>query len=432
MTARRAGIVLSLLLGTSARAAEPSLAGEIAAIRAIDDHTHAARVLSPAEPDDPESDALECAPDGSPPARLAGATPPMIQAWRKVYGYAYQDGSHRAEIPALRERAWAARGAGFPAWVLDTVGTEVAFANRVAMGPGLTAPRFRWVPFVDALVFPLDTRRLRINPDRAAFFASEARLGERYRGALGLRQLPLTLDGYLRDLLVPTLSRFKREGVAALKLELAYLRSLDVGPGPRDVAARTYARFVHGGTPDDAAYRALQDFLIRVIAREAGRLELPLQLHTGGGCGGFFDLAGSAPRLLSALVNDPALRATRFVLLHGGGAAYSGEAAALIVKSNVWTDFSALTFLSSPRTLAEILRNWLELAPEKVLFGSDYGPMGPGSDGAEIAALAAATAREALTRALDMMVADGELTRARALEIATLVLRGTAIKLYRL
>lgn len=427
----RPALALVLLLGSAARASEPSVAGEIAALRAIDDHTHAARVLSPAAPDDPESDALECAPDGAPPARLDGG-PAMVEAWRKVYGYGYPDGSHGAEVQALRERAWAARGAGFPAWVLDTVGTEVAFANRVAMGPGLTAPRFRWVPFVDALVFPLDTRRLRINPDRTGFFASEAKLLERYRAALGLRQLPPTLDGYLRDLLLPTLARLQRDGAVALKLELAYLRSLAVGPGPRDQAARTYARFARGGTPGDAAYRVLQDFLIRAIAREAGRLELPVQLHTGGGCGGFFDLAGSAPRLLGALVDDPALRATRFVLLHGGGAAYSGEAAAMIVKSNVWTDFSALTFLSSPRTLAEILRKWLELAPEKVLFGTDYGPMGPGSDGAEIAALTTATGRAALALALDTLVADGELTRARALEIAALVLRGTAIKLYRL
>ncbi len=34
----------------------------------------------------------------------------------------------------------------YPAWVLDQIGTEYMLANRVAMGPGLTAAAFPWVP----------------------------------------------------------------------------------------------------------------------------------------------------------------------------------------------------------------------------------------------------------------------------------------------
>ena len=29
-------------------------------------------------------------------------------------------------------------------------------ANRVTMGPGIEPPQFQWVPYADALIFPLD------------------------------------------------------------------------------------------------------------------------------------------------------------------------------------------------------------------------------------------------------------------------------------
>src|SRR5207244_7960094 len=45
-------------------------------------------------------------------------------------------------------------------------------ANRVAMGRGLTAPRFRWVSFDDALLFPLSNEAAkRANVDYKGFYA---------------------------------------------------------------------------------------------------------------------------------------------------------------------------------------------------------------------------------------------------------------------
>src|SRR2546430_4289977 len=43
----------------------------------------------------------------------------------------------------------------------------------------------------------------------------------------------------------------------------------------------------------------------------------------------------------------------------------------LLSKPNVYADFSAQTFFTYPRELSEILRNWLEAYPDKVLFGTD-------------------------------------------------------------
>src|SRR5439155_167194 len=86
-------------------------------------------------------------------------------------------------------------------------------------------------------------------------------------------------------------------------------------PGP---AARIYATLLHTPHPDPAQYKRLQDFLFRYIAQECGRLNLPVHIHTTSGGGGYFDIAGDNPLLLEPLFNDPRLRKTNFVLLHGG------------------------------------------------------------------------------------------------------------------
>jgi hypothetical protein len=54
--------------------------------------------------------------------------------------------------------------------------------------------------------------------------------------------------------------------------------------------------------------------------------------------------------------------------------------AALISKPNVYADFSAQTFLIYPRELSEVLRNWLEAYPDKILFGTDAFSFGPEVD----------------------------------------------------
>ena len=82
---------------------------------------------------------------------------------------------------------------------------------------------------------------------------------------------------------------------------------------------------------------------------------------------------GTNPLLLESVFNDPRLRQTNFVLLHGGWP-FTGEIMALLSKPNVYTDFSAQTLSNYPRAVTKVLREWLEFAPEKVLFGTDAYP----------------------------------------------------------
>jgi predicted TIM-barrel fold metal-dependent hydrolase len=228
------------------------------------------------------------------------------------------------------------------------------------------------------------------------------------------------------------LERQKNAGAVAIKFEAAYLRSLDFEPATERDAAAIYAKYLHGGSPAKEEYTRLQDYLFRFIAAEAGRLGLPVHIHTGAGCGGYFFLSGSNPLLLESVLNDARLRKTTFVLLHGGSGPFTGNIAPLLMKPNVYADLSEQTWMESPHRLAEVLRDWLEWYPEKILFGTDLYPGSGAYDWEEIGWQTSQTGRQALGIALTEMLQDGEITVLRANQIARMVLRENAIKLYQL
>jgi predicted TIM-barrel fold metal-dependent hydrolase len=418
---------------TAQTTADAGLVAEIARIKAIDNHTHVTRVVGPGE-EDHEYDAL--------PFELIEAFPTMVRyrpdnleftaAWRALFGYKYSDmtEAHVRELAEAKRRVMREHGDAYPAWVLDQLGIEIMFANRIAMGRGLTAPRFRWVSYIDALVFPLNNEAARrMNLDYRAFYPAEERLLKRYLADLKLNALPDTLKDYLSRVVTPTLERQKRDGAVAVKFEIAYLRALDLYEASESDAARVYERWVKGGEPPPADYKLLQDFLFRYASREAGRLGLVIHIHVFDGGGGSYVQSGSNPALLDSVFNDPSLRKTNFVIVHGGYH-HTKVTAGLLSKPNVWADFSAQDLLIYPRALAEVLRNWLEYYPEKILFGTDASPTFPEIGWEETGWLATQTARQALALALTGMMNDGEITRDRALELARMVLRENAAKLY--
>src|SRR5258708_7585477 len=126
-----------LLTGCSREqpAVDPQLATAIAGIKAIDNHAHP--VLAAAG--DREFDAL-------PVDNMEAQSDPV----------AFRPGTFKTPFTA-ESKAAAKRehGDGYPAWVLDQMGIDIMLANRVAMGSSIQPPRFRWVPYADALIFPL-------------------------------------------------------------------------------------------------------------------------------------------------------------------------------------------------------------------------------------------------------------------------------------
>ncbi|HEV2523293.1 MAG TPA: amidohydrolase family protein [Candidatus Acidoferrales bacterium] len=433
-------VVILILLAAAgverSQTADPSLMAEIRKIRAIDNHSHPPRVVAQGETDD-EFDALPCDPlePTAPNTITRPENPQYLAAWKALWGYAYTDRSdaHVKELLATKQHVREEQGDHYPAWVLDRLGIEKELANRVALGRGLEAPRYRWVPFDDALLFPLNNDLLGAEtPDRKIFFGRENMLLARYRRELGVASMPATLGEYTSRVVTAELERQKQQGAVAVKFEAAYLRSLDFEPASEQDAAATYAKYIHSGSPAKEDYTRLQNYLFRYVAAEAGRLGLPVHIHTGAGCGGYFYLRGSDPVLLESVLNDARLRKTTFVLLHGGAGPFTREISFLLSKPNVYTDLSEQTWLESPRSLAEVLRNWIEWYPEKVLFGTDLSPGSGAYDWEEIGWQTSETARQALGIALTGMLQDGEISLPRANEIARMVLRENAIKLYHL
>jgi predicted TIM-barrel fold metal-dependent hydrolase len=391
---------------------DPQLATLIAGIKAIDNHAHPVRPTLEGETPDNEYDALpvEKLEPQSDQVRDRTGSPELIDAHHQIFG---------------GDKAGAQKkyGRDYAVQVLDQLNIETMLANRVAVGPGLPAPRFLWVPFADALMYPLPNDAMIHNSDQKAFFADEDRVLKRYYAESGVTFKPATLDEYLTKVVRATLERHKAAGAVAEKFEMAYLRPLEIDSPPKAIADQVYAT----GLGD---YKALQDYIFQFIAVECGRLGMAVHFHTGQGGGGYFDVGGSNPMLLEPLFNDPALRKTNFVMLHGGWP-FEHQLAALLTKPNVYLDFSAQTFANYPRAASEAIRTWLEYVPEKVLYATDAYPFAPPDAGWEEAGyMANATGREALGIALTGMLNDHEITRDRANELARMVLRENARKLY--
>jgi uncharacterized protein len=386
--------------------------------------------------DDSDSDALplETLLPFEIPVRLRPDNPDWVAAARALYGYGQPtlDDSHLPQLRGAVRRTVVEQGERFPEWTLDRIGTEVMLANRIAMGPGLAPPRFRWVSYADALMLPLSTKaEAAASPDREKLYPYEDELLRRYMADLHLERRPSTLQGYLKEVVTPTLEAQRQRGCVAVKFEAGLLRSLDFDDVPLETASALYARYANGGEPSHADSKAVEDFLFRYISREAGRLGMAVHIHSFNGPGNFYGAAGSDPLLLEPALNDPALRSTNFVIVHAGGAEAS-RAGALLWKPNVYLDLSALTLIHTQARLAEVMREWLLQFPEKVLFGTDAAAFGPDLGWELSAWIGTTTARRALAIALTAMLRNGEASRARVEEIATMVLRTNAGKLYAL
>ncbi len=207
-------ITISFSARAFAQAPDPALMAEIRKIRAIDNHSHPPRVVGEGESDD-EFDALPCDPlePTEPNTMTRPENPQYLAAWKALWGYEYSDRSdaHVKDLIAKKNNIRQEKGDNYPAWVLDQLGIDTEFANRVAMGRGLDAQHFRWVPFDDALLFPLNNDALAAEtPDRKFFFGRENMLLARYRRELGVASMPPTLAEYSSRVVTPELERQKK------------------------------------------------------------------------------------------------------------------------------------------------------------------------------------------------------------------------------
>lgn len=411
-----------------AQEADSEITRYINSLKAIDNHAHVIAV----DPADKGFDQLRCEalPDGGPAPASWRFNADWASAIQSLYGFTPKDDS-AAEMKRVDEaRTVAMKQHGDQDWVLDKAGIATVLANRTELSAEMKPPRILWVPYDDSLLFPMNNEGLKSpNPDRAALFDMLDQLRSRYMQEAGVKQLPATLNDFLSQLVDPTLLRQKRAGAVAIKFEAAYLRALDFDEANAQQAKEIYAKYAAGAVPGPVEYKKLEDYLFKQIAIRAGRYKLAVHIHTGSGCGSYFNDPGADAMLLTPMLNDPELRQTNFVLLHGNFP-QDRKILPLLFKPNVYVDTSVIEYYFTVPELADVLRVWLEQTPEHVLFGTDASPGSPGQNWPETALWGAAKFRTALALALTEMVKQGTITKDRALEIAGLVLRDNAARLY--
>jgi predicted TIM-barrel fold metal-dependent hydrolase len=395
---------------------DPELLAAIQKIVAVDHHAHALPARRPASAESERPDPLGKTPFPY-PVRLRVTNPEYVEAWRALYGYQHKDmtDDHARQALKAKLRLMEQKGVDYPSWVLDQAGIEIMLVNMPSLGPGQIGPRFLWVTYADGLLFPFVSGQ-----DAIQAMGTE----------IGPGRLPATLDEYLDGVVKAQLQQWKAAGAVAIKFGIAYRRSLDVANVSATEARSIYERHVQDGKLSATDDKALQDFIFRTVAREAGRLGLAVHIHTGIGADPYFSISGANPMLLESVFNDETLRRTNFVMLHGGWP-FEREAGVMLIKPNVYADFSSQTFLRSTRALSNVLEEWLAWYPEKILFGTDaYPDDTPLANWEEKVWLTAKTSREALALALTRMIRADQIARPRAEELARMVLRDNAVKLY--
>ena len=122
---------------------------QVEAIPVFDNHSH------PGYADDPDVDAM-AAPPGNGALRLRADNPELIAASKDLFGYPYDDATpeHLQWLTKRKaELRRAATGDAYFSNILDRLNIEQALANRVRLAPYLSPKRFRWVFFVDSVLF---------------------------------------------------------------------------------------------------------------------------------------------------------------------------------------------------------------------------------------------------------------------------------------
>ncbi len=436
----RVGFVFVAVLAaaTSARAQAKPLASpqdvqkiydhllpQIDRIPIYDNHSHATF------PDDSDMDAQAAPPDESSVLRLRDTNPEFIAAAKSLFGYPYDD-FQPEHAKWLAEKSKAAEKDGSPAYwnsILDKLNIETCLANRVAMAPYLDPKRFHWVFFVDSFLFPFNNRdQTGKNPDMGVYIPLQEKVLHRYMQQENVSALPADLAGY-EAFVRQTLADNQKKGGVAMKFEAAYFRTLYFSDPPREKAEAIYAKYHAGGVPSNDDYRTFQDYIFRVLIDQAGKLNLPAHFHSAVGIGDYFSLRNGNPLNLENVLRDPRYAKNKFVLIHGGYP-YTLEMIWLTAAKNVYTDSSLVGYYVYPSELKNILKQWISLYPERMMFGSDAFPFSDALGAEETFWLAARSARTAISAALAELVAEGAFTEEKALELARMYLHDNAAHLY--
>jgi hypothetical protein len=401
------------------------LLAQIEQIKIFDHHAH------PGFPDDADVDAM-AAPPGSSPLRERETNPELVAAAKALFGYPYDDlnAEHAKWLVAKKAELKKQQGKAYWSNILDKLNIEQGVANRAMMADYLEPGRFPWVFFADSFLFPFDnTAETNRNPDQKVYIPLQEKMLHRWMQQEKVSELPASFDNYLKFVTQVLEDNQKNKGAIAQKFEVAYFRSLRFSDPSKEQAEAIYKKYSRGGVPPEQEYRVFQDYIFRYLIREGGRLHLPVHIHSAVGIGDYFNISESNIMNLENILRDPRYSTTTFVMIHGG---YPLEREAIWLASvhNVYMDSSLMEVVMYTGAFKDSLKQWLETFPDKITFGTDSFPYNETLGAEESYWLGVQTGRMALAGALAEMVSSGEVSEAKALEMAHAYLHDTAVSLY--
>ena len=232
----------------------------------------------------------------------------------------------------------------------------------------------------------------------------------------------------VKEALADALGDVRGQGYVALKTIAAYRTGLDVREWTGEEAEASLAEFRRDAGEGSArlAHKPLLDTLLHAAFAEAARQEVPVQFHVGYGDADTDLLLGN-PLHLRAVLERPEYRGMPVVLLHECYP-YTREGGYLAaIYENVYLDLSYGIPLLGYGEMLSFTREALGVAPvSKLLYSSD------GIGVPELHWMSAIDGRHVLGLALEELVAHDELSIPEAEAAGESVLRGNALRLYRL
>jgi hypothetical protein len=398
----------------------------VSKIAAFDHHAH------PGFANDPDVDAM-ASPPGSAAFRERETNPELAAAAKALWGYPYDDFSAEHAKWLIQKKAEVKKqypGTAYFNMLLDKLNFDRGVANRAMMPDYLDPKRFPWVFFVDSFLWPFDNSKERArNGDEQVYIPLQEKMFHRWMQQEKLSALPTSFGDYLKFISQVLEDNQKNKGGIAIKFEVAYLRPLHFSDPTREEAEALYRKYAKGGVPSEPEYRTFQDYIFRYLVTEGGRLKLPVHIHSAVGIGDYFNISESNIMQLENILRDPRYSATTFVMIHGGYP-LEREAIWLAAMKNVYMDSSLMEIVMYPAAFKDALKQWLETFPDKITFGTDCFPYNEVLGAEESYWLGAQSAREGLAGALAEMVSSGEITDAKAIELAHAYLHDTAVSLY--
>jgi uncharacterized protein len=308
---------------------------------------------------------------------------------------------------------------------------EAVFAARIAReGKGLTAELLR-AANVETLL--LDTG---FPPPEEVFPVPE--LGE-----LGgcraepMLRLEVLMEGLLtehdtlaatEEALAAALEDVRAGGHVALKSIAAYRTGLDIREWSREEAEASFREYRRSATDGSTrlVHKPLLDTLLHVAFALAADQEVPVQFHVSYGDADTDLLLGN-PLYLRRVLQRPDYRGMPVVLLHECYP-YTRQGGYLAaVYENVYLDLSYGIPLLGYGEMLAFTRQALGVAPISKLVYSSDGIVVP-----ELHWMSALDGRSVLGEALGELVAYGEMSLTEAKAAGDSMLRGNAIRLYRL